>query len=162
MSHIFSEPSACSKFSLIVSTRTEWVSLEDVLLEPDDVNWRIWAGKNLHSGTCTAQSGDPKCTGAQVTYHSGGTVGPPLLKTEREKRGNKHTHTHTLYKWLTGWGNSGRPVRRPCDTYHVWQGHPVLGNYQGDVEGGFDGWLVPAGERSAGVCGLRRGQRGGG
>lgn len=40
-------------------------------------------------------------------------------------------------------------------TYHIGQGYSVLGNYQGDVKGGFDGGLIPTGKSSASVCGLK-------
>lgn len=40
-------------------------------------------------------------------------------------------------------------------TYHIGQGDSVLGNYQSDVKGGFNGGLVPTGKSSAGISGLK-------
>lgn len=40
-------------------------------------------------------------------------------------------------------------------TYHIGQGNSVLGNYQSDVKGGFNGGLVPTGKSSAGISGLK-------
>lgn len=40
------------------------------------------------------------------------------------------------------------------DKYHIWQGNPVLGDYQSDVKGGFNGWFIPTRKSSAGISGL--------
>ena len=51
--------------------------------------------------------------------------------------------------------------REQCNVTIFDKGDSLLGNYQSDVEGGFDSWLVPAGESSASVRSLKE-EAGGG
>lgn len=78
-------------------------------------------------------------------------------KRKEEKGGE----THTLEKtWQLKDSGSLEALRQEWthDTYHIWQGYAVLGNYQSDVKGGFNRRLVPAGESSASIRGLEGGR----
>lgn len=79
----------------------------------------------------------------------------------RERRDNIHTFEKTWQLKVTQavWRSGGSQREEwTHDTYHIWQGYSVLGNYQSDVKGGFDRWLVPAGESSASIRGLEGGR----
>lgn len=77
----------------------------------------------------------------------------------KERRENTDMHKGTLAAEsdLVTVGSS-LPQREEWtyDTYHIWQGYSVLGNYQSDVKGGFDSWLIPTGESSASIRGLEK------
>lgn len=85
----------------------------------------------------------------------------------KERRENTDMHKGTLAAesdLVTVGSSLPRREEWTYDTYHIWQGYSVLGNYQSDVKGGFDSWLIPTGESSASIRGLEKqgheGQRG--